>query len=118
MGGSVKSCGKEFGFLICEELAEQVGKDIFVRSNLLEGFQVGDWAEFAVIVNKHHKVQAVDLLPASQAQQASWQASWAPHTESRFFKETQRAAPALFRLAGRDGRGRTGHHRQALHRHD
>mmetsp|Transcript_25346 Transcript_25346/g.63752 ORF Transcript_25346/g.63752 Transcript_25346/m.63752 type:complete len:535 (-) Transcript_25346:14-1618(-) len=63
--GMVKSCGKEFGFIICNDLIEHFGKDdIYVHATNLEGYQAGDAVTFAIIVNEQWKPQAVTLQPA------------------------------------------------------
>mmetsp|Transcript_149010 Transcript_149010/g.271183 ORF Transcript_149010/g.271183 Transcript_149010/m.271183 type:complete len:85 (-) Transcript_149010:36-290(-) len=69
--GTVKSCGKEYGFLICEELMERYGKDTFTHIKLLDGYTVGDAVDFRVIVNDQGKPQAIDLHPAGSGTKRS-----------------------------------------------
>eukprot|EP00931_Biecheleriopsis_adriatica_P077144 TRINITY_DN50764_c0_g1_i1.p1 TRINITY_DN50764_c0_g1~~TRINITY_DN50764_c0_g1_i1.p1 ORF type:complete len:256 (-),score=54.04 TRINITY_DN50764_c0_g1_i1:34-801(-) len=60
--GTVKSFkdGK-FGFLICEELEHEYGKDVYVPWKYIRGFQVDERVTFAVIMNNENKIQACDL---------------------------------------------------------
>lgn len=61
--GTVKSRGKDYGFVLCEEFAfaYQHGDNVYVHVTSLRDFKPGDQVSFAVLVNEKGKPQAVDL---------------------------------------------------------
>eukprot|EP00927_Polykrikos_kofoidii_P021269 TRINITY_DN20185_c0_g1_i1.p1 TRINITY_DN20185_c0_g1~~TRINITY_DN20185_c0_g1_i1.p1 ORF type:complete len:608 (-),score=122.43 TRINITY_DN20185_c0_g1_i1:145-1872(-) len=64
--GNLKSCGKDYGFILCHDLLEYFGKEeIYVHANHLIGYSIGDAISFEVIVNEQRKPQAVQLESGS-----------------------------------------------------
>eukprot|EP00930_Biecheleria_cincta_P006732 TRINITY_DN10779_c0_g1_i1.p1 TRINITY_DN10779_c0_g1~~TRINITY_DN10779_c0_g1_i1.p1 ORF type:complete len:287 (-),score=57.30 TRINITY_DN10779_c0_g1_i1:165-1025(-) len=57
----------KFGFIICDELEQEYGREIYCGWKHLRGFQVNEEVSFACIMNQEGKIQAVDLQPDAPA---------------------------------------------------
>merc|ERR1712007_295709 len=64
---------KGFGFIECQDLKEQFGRDVWVGSEQLGNFGVGSPVAFSVHVNQHgpqaHGLQPIDESVAAEATQ-------------------------------------------------